>query len=174
MSQDDPTPRETKSEAEAPVTGVASAIVRGNEDPTGLGRVRVSFPWHSRPEESYWARVATPIAGTRSGVALVPAIDDEVLVAFERGDLRVPYVIGSLWNSSSPPPVRVTLDRRGLEIADARGNTVTIDSEAGRIIIQAATSLALRAPQISIEASGTVEVKSSGTLTLRGSLVHIN
>ena len=28
----------------------------------------------------------------------IPEIDDEVLVAFEHGDLRLPYVVGSLWD----------------------------------------------------------------------------
>ena len=174
MSPDDPTPRETSAEAEPHAAGVASAIVRENKDPAGAGRVKVSFPWHSRPEESFWARVAAPIAGAGGTVVFVPAIGDEVLVAFERGDLRFPCVIGSLWNSGSPPPVRVTFDRQRLEIDDGHGNSVTIDSAAGRITIQAAASLALKAPQISIEASGTVDVKSAGTLTVRGSLVHIN
>jgi hypothetical protein len=49
-----------------------------------------------------------------------------------------------------------------------------IKSNSGSITIQAATELAIRAPKISIEASGTLDVKSSATLTLGGSLVKIN
>jgi hypothetical protein len=29
---------------------------------------------------------------------------DEVLVAFQPGDVRSPYVVGTLWNGGDPPP----------------------------------------------------------------------
>src|SRR3712207_8369590 len=33
-----------------------------------------------------------------------PEVDDEVLVAFEHGDPRYPYVLGALWNGRDKPP----------------------------------------------------------------------
>lgn len=33
-----------------------------------------------------------------------PEVGDAVTVAFERGDLRAPVVLGSLWNSPDAPP----------------------------------------------------------------------
>lgn len=204
---------ETTLEAGGAAKGVAVAIVRENKDSTGQARVKVSFPWHSQPQESYWARVATPMAGANRGIYFLPEINDEVLVAFERGDLRFPYVLGALWNGQDQSPEnnadgkndvrvihsrsdhkitindnsgtplvqieladgkRVTLDNNGIAIDDKQGNTVTIQSSAGSITLQAATSLSLKAPQISLEASGTMTVKSGGTLTIQGSLVTIN
>ena len=72
---------------------MAVAVVRENKDDTGLGRVRVSYPSHSQPHKSYWARVATPMAGKDRGVYFIPEVEDEVLVAFERGDFRFPYMV---------------------------------------------------------------------------------
>lgn len=176
---------------DGPIAGVAVAIVRDNQDKSGSGRVRVSFPWYSRPDETYWARVATPIVGESQAFYFSPKIDDEVLVAFDHGDLQSPYVVGSLWNSSNRPPARntgvssqvrlqltdgkhLTLDQNGIELDDAHGNKISIEQGSGRITIHAAGSLALKAAQISIESTGTLELKSTATLTLNGSLVRIN
>src|SRR6187549_971427 len=66
-------PRENEALVDdAPIYGVAVAIVRDNRDPNGLARVKVGFPWHSRPEDSYWARLATPMAGKGYGVFFLP------------------------------------------------------------------------------------------------------
>ena len=89
-----------------PINGVAVAIVRENLDPSGLARIKVSFPWYSRPEDSFWARLATPMTGKNYGTYFLPEVNDEVLVAFERGDIRASYVVGGLWNLSSPPALR--------------------------------------------------------------------
>jgi len=53
--------------------------------------------------------VAQPAAGTGRGFYWLPEIEDEVLIAFELGDPRCPYVIGALWNGrggSDVAPVR--------------------------------------------------------------------
>jgi uncharacterized protein involved in type VI secretion and phage assembly len=192
--------------------GVAIAIVVDNKDDTGTGRVKVRYPWHERPRDTYWARVATPMAGSRRGVQFIPEEGDEVLVAFERGDLRVPYVVGSLWSGTSPPPVsnadgrndvrlirtrsghtltfddsstgrvqlqlndgkRLSIDQEKITLQDQSGNGVTIESGSGAVTVHSAGRLLLEAPQISLEASGTIEIKAAGPLTLRGAVVHIN
>ena len=210
MSLTETAPHETTLEAGGHAKGVAVAIVKENKDNSGLGRVKVTFPWHSQPQESYWARVATPMAGNKRGIYFIPEVNDEVLVAFERGDMRFPYVVGSLWNGVDPSPEtnsdgkndvrvihsradhkitikdgsdpliqielsdgkRVTLKQDAIELDDAQGNTVKMQSSG--ISVEASASISLKAPQITIESSGTMTVKSSGTMTVQGSLVSIN
>ena len=104
MSLAEPLPRETTVESGGAAKGVGPAIVRQNKDDSGQGRVKVSYPWHSQPRESYWARVAMPMGGKDRGVYFLPEVGDEVLVAFERGDVRFPYVVGSLWNGVDKSP----------------------------------------------------------------------
>jgi uncharacterized protein involved in type VI secretion and phage assembly len=87
------------------VKGVAIALVTQNKDGDGLCRVKVRYPWHDKPRKSYWARVSVPMAGKGRGTVLIPEIGDEVLVAFEQGDLRFPYVLGGLWNGQDNPPL---------------------------------------------------------------------
>jgi uncharacterized protein involved in type VI secretion and phage assembly len=85
------------------VYGVVPGVVTNNQDPEKLGRVKLMFPWLSDSEESNWARVATLMAGADRGSFFLPEVDDEVLVAFEHGDVRFPYVLGMLWNGKDKP-----------------------------------------------------------------------
>ncbi len=82
--------------------GVYTATVVDNDDPEGLARVKVEFPW--REDISNWARIATPLAGTGMGAHLIPNVGTEVLVSFEAGDIHHPYVLGGLWNEEDRPP----------------------------------------------------------------------
>ena len=204
--------RETAHESGGYVKGVAIALVTQNNDDEKLCRVKVSYPWHEKPRESYWARLAMPMAGKERGLVLIPEVGDEVLVAFEREDLRFPYVIGSLWNGQDKPPLanddgkndkrilksrkkhyllfddgtqgvvelahergrKIVFNDDGFFVQDEKGNTVKVDSNSGAMTIEAKGQLNIRGATITIEATGTLEVKASATLTLRGSLVNIN
>jgi uncharacterized protein involved in type VI secretion and phage assembly len=108
------------------IRGVVIGIVTNNEDDEGMGRVRVRFPWRGDSSESYWARVATVMAGRDRGTFFLPEVDDEVLVAFDHGDINHPYVIGALWNGVDTPPETN---------ADGKNNIRTIKSRSGHEII---------------------------------------
>jgi uncharacterized protein involved in type VI secretion and phage assembly len=165
--------------------GVVVGIVTNNQDPDGLGRVRIRFPWLSDAEESHWARVAAPMAGGGRGVYFLPEVDDEVLVAFEHGDLRLPYVLGGLWNGQDSPPadnedgnnnIRLIQSRSGhlirlndedgketVEIIDRTGkNSIVVDTAANTVTITTDKDIALVASQgtISLEAQ-KIALKSS-------------
>ena len=79
-------------------------IVTDNADPENLGRVKVKYPWLAADAVSSWARLAAPGAGKDYGIAWLPQVDDEVLVAFAHGDVGEPYVLGGLWNGIDKPP----------------------------------------------------------------------
>jgi uncharacterized protein involved in type VI secretion and phage assembly len=213
MSVMDVPTRETAHEAGGYVKGVAVAIVTQNKDDKGLCRVKVRYPWHDKPRESYWARLATPMAGKERGLVVIPEVDDEVVVAFEREDLRFPYVLGALWNGVDKPPLAnddgkndkrifqsrkkhfllfddgdakgvvrlahvqkrsLTLDDDGILIEDGMGNSVKIESNSGAITIKANGALKISGATVSIEATGTLELKAGATMTIQGSLVNIN
>jgi uncharacterized protein involved in type VI secretion and phage assembly len=85
------------------VSGVVVGIVTNNVDDQGGYRVKVRFPWlpnggASGGEESYWCRISTFMAGPDRGAFWLPEVDDEVLVAFDHGDLQYGFIIGALWN----------------------------------------------------------------------------
>lgn len=85
--------------------GVVTATVINPLDPMTLGRMQVELHFLDDLALSAWARVAVPMAGQFSGFYHLPKPGDEVLVAFEHGDVNSPYIIGSLWNATSPPPL---------------------------------------------------------------------
>ena len=87
----------------APINGVVVAIVTDNNDPNNLARVKLMFPWLDDNYESDWARLAQLGAGRDSGALWIPEVNDEVLVAFEHGDIRRPYVVGQLYNGQDKP-----------------------------------------------------------------------
>lgn len=125
------------------IAGVRIGIVRDNEDPERLGRVKLSFPWRDADDESFWARVATNMTGDGYGTYYLPEVDDEVLVGFENGDIHSPIVIGSLWNGKHKPPednadgnnaIRAIVTRSGhrIEFEDSdQGGHVRIETNAG-------------------------------------------
>jgi len=85
--------------------GVCTGRVINMLDPLMLGRVQVQLPFIDSLDLSPWARVASPMAGPLHGIYMIPNIGEEVLVAFEQGDVNAPYVLGSLWSAMSPPPL---------------------------------------------------------------------
>jgi uncharacterized protein involved in type VI secretion and phage assembly len=86
-----------------PINGVVVAIVTDNNDPNNTARVKLKFPWLDDSYESDWARLAQLGAGPNSGALWIPEVNDEVLVAFEHGDIRRPYVVGQLYNGMDKP-----------------------------------------------------------------------
>lgn len=132
--------------SEEGLTGVRVGIVTDNEDPKDLGRVKLSFPWREADDESYWARIATAMAGNEYGTYFLPEVDSEVLVAFEGGDIHKPFVVGSLWNGKQKPPqknkngdnnVREIKSRSGhrIDLDDSKDGRVAIETSAGHRIV---------------------------------------
>jgi len=92
--------------------GVYTGVVEPFPDvpPVGLfqGRIKVKLTTIDSLEPLYaWARVATSMAGLMYGSYFIPMPGTEVLVAFENGDIDAPFIIGSLWNGTAPPPLPI-------------------------------------------------------------------
>jgi len=171
--------------AEKKAFGVVVGIVTNNQDPEGMGRVKLRFPWLSESDESEWARIAAPMAGNERGVYFLPEVDDEVLVAFEHGDIRFPYILGALWNGQDKPPatnddgknnIRVIKSRSGhvirlndedgketIEIIDkSEKNSIVFDTAKNTITITTDKDIALSAAQGTIKLDAQkIEIKSS-------------
>lgn len=119
------------------IFGVVIGVVTNNQDPDKLGRVKVKFPWLSEADESHWARVAVLMAGQGRGTCFFPEVDDEVLVAFEHGDVRFPYILGALWNGKDTPPTDNSDGKNNLRVIKSRsGHVIRLNDEEGKETIE--------------------------------------
>ena len=169
--------------------GVFPALVVDIKDPDGQGRVKVSLPWSPDTNGSRyeaWARLATMMAGNNRGSWFIPDTNDEVLVVFEAGDPRRPYVIGGLWNGSDSPPesmdgggnnykkvlrsrngVKITLDdndgREQLILETPGGQKLTMKDGPGsvEIVDSNGNSIKLETSGVTITASAKVTINAS-------------
>jgi uncharacterized protein involved in type VI secretion and phage assembly len=135
-------PKVTATDPKRPnqLAGVYRAVVVDNQDPERLGRVRVRVPAMSSSKcDDIWARVAAPRAGAQRGTWVIPDVDDEVLVAFEAGDLRQAYVVGSLWNSTDALPEQMTSGNPVMSIVSAAGSRITIDDRQDQVSVRLET-----------------------------------
>jgi uncharacterized protein involved in type VI secretion and phage assembly len=169
------------------VSGVAVGIVTNNRDPEGHGRIKVRLPWLHDQNESFWARLVTPMAGKDRGLLLIPEVDDEVLVAFEHGAPEFAFIIGSLWNGRDRPPQpnagndhRLLKSRSGhvirlvdsageerIEIIDAGGqNRIVIDTHNNSVAIEAGMDVTIRAAGALQLQGRSIEIRSDAGLTI--------
>jgi uncharacterized protein involved in type VI secretion and phage assembly len=177
--------RSTARSGSRRIDGVAVGLVIDNQDPQALGRVRLRFPALSDDEIGHWARMAVLMAGADRGTFFLPDVGDEVLVAFEHGDIARPYVVGGLWNGQDKPPevnaggkndLRLVKSRSGhlirlddtdgaekIEIIDKSGdNSLTIDTANNAITITSAADVTIDAPQGTLTLNAqTIEITSS-------------
>lgn len=122
--------------------GVYPALVTDNQDPDGQGRVRIRLPWSpDTGDAAYeaWARMATMMAGAGRGSWFIPDADDEVLVAFEGGDPRRPYVVGMLWNGQDAPPEQMDSDNNVKTILSRSGIRMSMDDSQGAVKLTLST-----------------------------------
>lgn len=152
------------------VYGAVIGVVTSVDDPDTLGRVKVSYPWLQDDVESPWARVVGFMAGKNRGAVFRPEVDDEVLLVFEHGDMRRPYIIGALWNGKDAIPdergedkkndIRLIKSRSGHTIIfdDSDGNElITINDKHGNTIELNANGVVVRSDAILIGSSDASE-----------------
>jgi uncharacterized protein involved in type VI secretion and phage assembly len=153
--------------------GVAVALVTQNKDEDGLCRVKVRYPWHDKPRESYWARLAVPMAGAGRGTVFIPEVGDEVLVGFEREDLRFPYVLGALWNGQDKPPLANADGRNDKRIVKSRKKHYLLFDDGAQGIVELAheNGAMVRFTDDEIElkdsAGNLLRIEKSGAVTLQ-------
>ena len=166
--------------ASPPIRGVATAIVTDVNDPMDLGRVKLKFPWLSDSYVSDWARTVQLCAGKDRGGVMLPEVNDEVLVAFDQGDLRRPFVLGELHNGVDKPmlgdalvdPSTGAVRRRGF-ISKKGAGLVFLDDDGKEGVTlftgdhQLRIALNKTGTTIKVDSNGKVEITAATDVTVK-------
>lgn len=164
--------------------GVVVAQVSDVNDPQGAGRVRLTFPWLSDDYVSDWARTVQLGAGKDRGWTVLPEVGDEVLVAFEQGDVGRPTVLGGLFNGVDTMAAgqgdlidggtgavrrRSMVSRRGHRIdlldADGQSEGVRLATKDDKLVI----NLDQVGTTVTVHADGKVQIEGSQGVTIDAS-----
>ena len=167
--------------------GVYPAVVTDLLDQDGLGRIQVRFPWLGTAGDRdvrAWATLCSPYADGDQGLQILPEKESQVVVAFEAGNLRRPYIVGCTWNGTASLPAKATKannlrtlkTRSGsrldfddgtppkVTVKTPKGHKVTLDDAGqGTITVQIASGASIKVTGNSVEISAmqSVSVKSA-------------
>ena len=132
------------------------ARIKDNNDPEGLGRVKVEFYWASGSTSSDWMRMIQPHSGAGKGFYFIPEIGEEVLVGFEGGNAQCPYVMGTHYNgkessgySTPENDLKVIRTRSGIIIIlnDADGSVLIQDPSGNKYLMDGKGNMEFDAPK---------------------------
>jgi len=172
--------------------GLYPALVTDLVDPDNLGRIEVKLPWlgGAGADVRAWATLLTPYADNDQGFEVLPEVDSQVVVGFEAGDPRRPYIVGCAWNGTRSPPESPEQannkrlwqsraksrfefdDTQGaakVTISMQSGHQVVLDDAAGEILIKHSGGSLIK-----IDISGTITITANATVEVNASAVNVH
>jgi uncharacterized protein involved in type VI secretion and phage assembly len=173
--------------------GLYPAIVTDIVDPQDLGRIEVKLPWLGESADGdvrAWATLVTPYADDDQGFEFLPSVDTQVVVGFEAGNPRRPYIVGAAWNGREtlPEPPAAPNDKRLIKtrsgsllefddtpgapkitLSTAAGHQVVLDDGASAITIQHSNGSV-----VTLNAAGQVEIRANATVEITASAVNVH
>ncbi|GGI29499.1 type VI secretion system Vgr family protein [Pedobacter mendelii] len=167
------------------------ADVVDNDDPQGQGRIKVKLKWECQTNDpTEWLRVVSPNAGSgdtgkNRGFHVIPEKGDQVVIAFEEGNVARPVVMGSVYHGKSGDSsgfknsnTKGLTSRKGsclsfddlnhaLNLGTNAANFVKIENGPGLITAESAETIVIKTGQSSIT------MKKDGTIDIVGEIINI-
>lgn len=172
--------------------GLYPALVTDIVDPDQLGRIEVKLPWLGRDgaDVRAWATLLTPYADNDQGFMVLPEVDTQVVVGFEAGCLRRPYIVGAAWNGVESLPEqteaannkRLIKSRAGsiLEFDDTQGAAkVTLSMQSGHKLVMDDAAQEIRLTHsngcvITFSAGGQISIQANTTVEITASALNVH
>jgi uncharacterized protein involved in type VI secretion and phage assembly len=173
--------------------GLYPAIVTDLVDPENLGRVEVKMPWLGEGADGdvrAWATLVSPYAEDDQGFEFLPSVDTEVVIGFEAGNPRRPYLVGAAWNGreklpeppAAPNDKRLIRTRSGslLEFDDTPGAVkVTLSTVSGHRLVldDGASSITVEhanGSAVTLNPAGQIEVRANATVEVTAAAVNVH
>ena len=181
--------------ADPPPCEMQEAKVKENNDPDGMGRVKVQFIWQEEKNlTTPWIRVTSPQGGGDKGFYFLPEKDDQVLIAFEHDHPEHPYVLTGTYHGKSKPHNHdpnnykkswktkgghqiLMNDEKGKESmalssptdfsASAGGGNMELSAKSKITIKSSGGDITINTPSdISVGADGSITIKAKGDVTI--------
>ncbi|WP_316833844.1 type VI secretion system Vgr family protein [Pedobacter nutrimenti] len=176
-----------------PEADMQLADVLDNDDPQGQGRVKVKFKWECQTNDpTEWLRVMSPNAGSgdtgaNRGFHVIPEKGDQVVVAFEEGNIARPVILGSVFHGKSGDSkgfknsnTKGMTSRRGsaltfddlnhaLNLGTNKANYVKVENGPGSITAESAQKIVIKTGKssITLNQDGIIEIIGE-TITIQG------
>ena len=178
-----PNPYDLPPEAEPQL-----AIVKQNNDPDNLGRVKVQLLWQQGQDMTPWIRVLTPHSGTRSGgdknrgLFFTPEVDDYVVVGFTQNDPNRPFVMGSVphgkaidTSKNSDNHIKAISTRSGSVLYfkdkdDSKEQEIILKTDDNNVI---SISVANGDGTVTINTNKDIKITSDKTITIKSEKISI-
>jgi len=181
--------RQTTDGAGPGYFGVYPAIVTDLVDDQHLGRIEVRFPSLGTDGDNdvrAWATLCTPYADDQQGIQILPEKNSQVLVAFEAGNFRRPYIVGSAWNGTTTLPtspdsannIRVWRTRANsrlefddtagaskITVSTKSGHQVVVDEGKSEITVELANGCSVKMNMMTVDIKGQLAVNVDAPIT---------
>ncbi|OEK08578.1 hypothetical protein A8C32_03765 [Flavivirga aquatica] len=168
-----------------PKANAQVATVISNEDPKGMGRVKVQMGWQKHQDTTSWIRVLSGDSGSSSnheqnrGHVFIPEVGDQVMVGFRYSDPQRPFVLGSLFHGNNGAgggidnTKKSIITRSGhviefddtekaesITITDKSKNIIFIDTANKNIKISAPETIDIEAKNINMRAEEKIYIQA--------------
>jgi len=177
---------------EKPYPDMQLADVLANDDPQGQGRIKVKFKWACQINDpTEWLRVLSPNAGSgdtgkNRGFHIIPEIGDQVVIAFEEGNVARPVVMGSVYHGKSGDSsgfknsnTKGLTSRKGsaltfddlnhaLNMGTSAANFVNIKNGQALLTAQAGNKIVIQSGK------STITLDKDGNIAISGENISIN
>ncbi len=112
------------------------AIVMDNNDPKGLGRVKVQMAWQKENAQTTdWIPLASPNGGNGKGFHFIPEKGESVMVDFQSGNAELPYVTGSVHHNQAKSGYHDP-DNNLKAFQSRSGNKVVMNDKSGSMLLE--------------------------------------